>query len=102
MVGRHLANRVVAVLPVADHLTKDDLAPMDVFTVAIMVTVRKAAHFASSSLLQCLMRFLAARVMAAMTVQLHFRAHRGGLTPSNGALCCHPDHYLSSYTLILA
>ena len=92
---RH-SSRAVTVLPVVDRSTEDDLAPVDVFTVATRVTIRRTAHFASNSLLQRPVGFLAARVVVATTVQLHFRVHRGHLTPANRALCCHPDHCLGS------
>ena len=71
MVGRHQASRVVAALPVADHPDEDDSIPMDVFTVATRVTIRRTGHFASSSP----MEFLATRVVVAMAARLHFRAH---------------------------
>ena len=92
----HQASRAVVVLPVADHPTKDDSAPMDVFIVATIVTVRRTTHFASSSLLQCPVGFLAARVVATMVVWFHFRAHRGLPTPTSRALHRHLDHYLNS------
>ena len=43
---------------VAYRPAEDDSAPMDVFTMATRVIVRRTAHFANSSLLQHLMGFL--------------------------------------------
>ena len=86
----------MVVLPVADRPTEDDSAPMDVFTVATRFIVGRTAYFASCSLLQHLVGFLAARVVVVMAIRPHFRAHRGLLTLANRTLRRHPDHYLSS------
>ena len=87
---------MVAVLPVVDRLVEDDSAPMDVFTVATRVIVRRTAYFINNSLLQHPMGFLAAKVVAAKEVWPYFRAHRGNLTLACRALRRHPDHYTSS------
>ena len=96
MVGRHQASRAVAVLPVADRPTEDDSTPMDVFTVATRIIVKRTVYFTNSNLLQHPVGFLAARVVAVMVVRPHFKAHRCRLTPASRALHHYPDRYLSS------
>ena len=80
MVGRHQASMVVAVLPLANQLVEDDSASTDVFTTATRTIVRGIARLASSSLLQHLVGFLAARVVVAMAIRPYFRVYRGHLT----------------------
>ena len=80
VVGMHQASRAVVVLPVAGRPAEDDSASTDVSTMATRVIVKRTVHFASNSLLQHLVGYLAARVVVAMAVRPHFRVHQGHLT----------------------
>ena len=95
MVGKHQASRVVIVLPVMDQSVEDDSAHTDVSIVATRAIVRRTVHFASNSLLQLPVGFLAT-IVVAMAIQPHFRVHRGHLTLTNQTLRRRPDRYHSS------
>ena len=86
----------MAVLPVVDQSAEDDSTPTDVFTVITWAIVRRTAYFASNSLLQHPVEFLAARVVVAMVVWPHSRVHRGHLSLSSRALRRHLDRYHNS------
>ena len=102
VIGKHQASRAMIVLPVADRPAKDDSAPMDVFIMVTRVIVRMIAHLANSSLLQCPVGFLAARVVAIIAVRPHFRAHRGCLIPASRALRRHPNSIHPSFSFSIS